>query len=68
MFNVRETVLTLFMIAFVSGMSWALYWISDHMAFSSFMLFGLVSLGLMVSCGFAWDRYEAARSRTHSRR
>jgi hypothetical protein len=55
MFNLRETILVAFMIAFVSGMSWALYWISDHMAFWNFMLFGVVTFGVMLALGCAHD-------------
>jgi hypothetical protein len=68
MFNFRETVLTLSMIGFVSGLSWALYRLSDSLGFWPFMAFGAVTLPLMIMGGFAWDHFEKHRNSRESRR
>lgn len=59
----RNAILIALMVAFVSALSWALGLLSHAMDFSSFMLFGLLTIALMIAGGFAWDRYAGSPKR-----
>jgi hypothetical protein len=48
--------------AYCAAVRWALYWVADHVDFSSFMILGILTIATMVSCGFAYDHFQA-RSR-----
>jgi len=57
-FNIGIIICSVLMIAFVTGLSWVLRELSQAMEFSSFMLFGVVTIALIISAGYAWDHYE----------
>ncbi len=59
--HMRNLICTLVLAAFVSGLSWALYRLDDLIGFWPFMLFGAVTIPLMVSCGYAYDYFERKR-------
>jgi len=46
---------------FAIGLSWALRALSKAVDFSSLMVLGILGIAAMISCGFAWDWYEARR-------
>ena len=60
--NMRNAICLALLIAFIAGANWALTLLSKNMEFSSFMVFGAVTVAIMVLCGFAWDWYERRRS------
>jgi hypothetical protein len=62
--HVRNTICLVILGVFVYSLSWALALLSKGMEFSSFMIFGVVTIAIMVSLGFAWDRYEARHNRS----
>lgn len=62
--HVRNAICLTLLTAIMAGLSWALGLLSKAMEFSSFMIFGVVTIAAMISCGFAWDRYEASRNRS----
>jgi hypothetical protein len=45
--------------------SWALHWLSKGMEFSNFMIFGVLGIAAMVSCGYAWDYLSAGAASDH---
>jgi ammonia channel protein AmtB len=57
----RSFISFLILTAFAAGASWALGELAEDMKFSSFLIFGVVTV-TMVSCGFAWDWFERRRS------
>lgn len=59
--SMRNAICLSVLIAFATALSYGLRQLSQSMDFSSFMLFGVVTIGLMVAGGYAWDRYEASR-------
>ncbi len=61
--NIRNAILLTLMTAFVAGLSWALRALSHAMEWSSFMIFGVVTITLMVTAGYAWDHFERRNSR-----
>jgi hypothetical protein len=61
MFNARNAICLSLLVAFIAGANWALTALSQSMEFSSFMIFGVVTVALMASGGFAWDWYEQRR-------
>jgi hypothetical protein len=54
----RNIICAALLAAFISGLSWALHALSKSMDFWSFMILGVVTIALMVTAGFAYDRYE----------
>jgi glucose uptake protein GlcU len=63
MFNARNAICLSLLIAFIAGANWALGQLSKSMEFASFMIFGAVTVAIMVCLGFAWDWIERRRSR-----
>jgi hypothetical protein len=59
--HTRNVICSVVLAAFVATLGWALRLLSKSMEFSSFMIFGIVTIAIMVSLGFAWDRYERNR-------
>jgi len=57
-FNAQNAILFALMTAAIAGMSWGLGWVREHMEFSSFMIFAVVTFAIMVCCGFAVDRLK----------
>jgi hypothetical protein len=53
--NIRNAILFTLMTAFIAGLNWLLRGLSHAMEWSSFILFGVVTIALMVSGGYAWD-------------
>jgi hypothetical protein len=62
--HTRNAICTLILVAWIAAASWALNALSRSMEFSDFMILGVATIAIMVSCGFAWDYYEARRSRS----
>jgi hypothetical protein len=62
MFNARNAICLSLLVLCIVGANWALTALSRSIEFSSFMIFGAVTVALMASCGFAWDWYERRRS------
>jgi hypothetical protein len=61
MFNARNAICLTLLIAFIAGANWALGRLSQSMQFSHFMIFGAVTIALMIAGGFAWDHFERHR-------
>jgi hypothetical protein len=61
--HMRNAICTAILVAFISALSWALGLLSRSIEFSSFMIFGVVTVAIMVTAGYAWDYYERRRSR-----
>jgi hypothetical protein len=59
--RMRNLICSVVLATFVASLSWALRLLSQSLDFSSFMVFGVVTITIMVSLGFAWDRYERNR-------
>src|ERR1700675_4403789 len=53
--HMRNLICSLLLAAFVAALGYGLRALSHSMEFSSFMIFGVVTVAIMVSCGFAWD-------------
>jgi hypothetical protein len=64
MFNARNAICLSLLTAWVVGLSYFLRQLSQSMEFSSFMIFCVVTVAIMVAGGFAWDRFEASRKRS----
>ncbi len=60
----RNLICLSLLIAFVAGLSWALYRLNDAIGFWPFMLFGAIVIPLMISGGYAYDYFESRRSRS----
>jgi hypothetical protein len=64
-FNAGPAILFALMTAFIAGLSWALHWLPKGMEFSNFMIFGVLGIAAMVSCGYAWDYLSAGAASDH---
>lgn len=51
------------LIAFVAGLRWLLNGAFDHFGFVAGLTICIAATIIMISLGFAWDRYERSRSR-----
>ncbi|SIO53843.1 hypothetical protein SAMN05443247_07627 [Bradyrhizobium erythrophlei] len=60
--HMRNAICLSILAAFVAALGYGLRQLSHAMDFSSFMLFGVVTIAVMVGLGFAWDRHVARRS------
>ena len=58
MFNVRNTVCSLALAAFVAALGYGLRQLSTSMEAGSFIIFCIVTFALMVIAAFSWDHYE----------
>ncbi len=59
----RIIICSLLLIAFVAGLRWLLNGAFDHLGFTAGLTICIVATAIMISLGFAWDRYERSRSR-----
>jgi lysylphosphatidylglycerol synthetase-like protein (DUF2156 family) len=60
-FNARNAICLSLLIAVMSGLGWGLHALSKAMSFSGFMVFGVITVALMIIGGFVWDRFERNR-------
>jgi hypothetical protein len=59
----RIIVCTLLLAAFVAGLRCLLNGAFDHLGFAAALTICIAATVIMISLGFAWDRYERSRSR-----
>lgn len=60
--HTRNAICLAILAAFVAGLGWVLNRLSESMEFSSFMIFGVVTIAAMVTGGYVWDWYSAGRT------
>ena len=60
--NAKPAILFTLMTAFIVGLTWALRALSHAMEWSSFMLFGIMTIVTMVGCGYLYDWLTARRA------
>lgn len=56
--TLRNAVCSIILGAFVYGLSWLLGLLSKAMPFGFFMIFGVVTIAIMISSGYAYDQFE----------
>ncbi len=54
----RNLICSLLLAAFVAALGYGLRQISHAVEFSNFMIFGVIGIALMISCGYAFDYWQ----------
>jgi hypothetical protein len=58
----RIIVCSTLLIGFIAGLRWLLNGAFDHLGFAAGVTICIAATVVMISLGFAWDRYERSRS------
>lgn len=58
--HARNAICTAITVAFISALSWGLHALGPVLGVPGFLIFCVVTFAIMVSCGYAWDRYGSA--------
>lgn len=64
-FNAVPAILIAAMIAFIAGLSWLLRWLHADLGLGYFLIFCIVTFGIMVACGYLVDYLSAGPASDH---